>query len=321
MGINRKYKDRIFCMLFGYPKYKKNLLELFNALNGTNYEDENELEINTIADPIYMGMKNDVSCIIQSNMAMYEQQSTWNPNMPLRGILYSARLFSKYIKANKLNIYSEKLIKIPTPQYYVFYNGKKKIGDKVILKLSDAFSAPQNEGQFEWTATVLNVNEGHNEELLSKCKILREYAILVDRIKENKQKYDTVEETVESAVDYCIKNNILREFLREHRSEVIMSLLTEYDEEETMGYVRRDAYRDGEKAGMEKGIEQGMQQGEMTKLISMVNKKRQKGKSIEEIVEDLEEDRETIEKIVKVIEENGQDFNVDVVYKTINKME
>ena len=308
-------------MLFGYPKYKKNLLELFNALNGTNYEDENELEINTIEDTIYMGMKNDVSCIIQSNMAMYEQQSTWNLNMPLRGILYSARLFSKYIKANKLNIYSEKLIKIPTPQYYVFYNGKKKIGDKVILKLSDAFSAPQNEGQFEWTATVLNVNEGHNEELLSKCKILREYAILVDRIKENKQKYDTVEETVESAVDYCIKNNILREFLREHRSEVIMSLLTEYDEEETMGYVRRDAYRDGEKAGMEKGIEQGMQQGEMTKLISMVNKKMQKGKSIEEIVEDLEEDRETIEKIVKVIEENGQDFNVDVVYKTINKME
>ena len=128
-------------MLFGYPKYKKNLLELFNALNGTNYEDENELEINTIEDTIYMGMKNDVSCIIQSNMAMYEQQSTWNPNMPLRGILYSARLFSKYIKTNELNIYNEKLIKIPTPQYYVFYNGKKKIGDKVILKLSDAFSA------------------------------------------------------------------------------------------------------------------------------------------------------------------------------------
>ena len=179
MGINRKYKDRIFCMLFGYPKYKKNLLELFNALNGTNYEDENELEINTIEDTIYMGMKNDVSCIIQSNMAMYEQQSTWNPNMPLRGILYSARLFSKYIKTNELNIYNEKLIKIPTPQYYVFYNGKKKIGDKVILKLSDAFSAPQNEGQFEWTATVLNINEGHNEELLSKCKILREYAIIV----------------------------------------------------------------------------------------------------------------------------------------------
>ena len=316
-GVNRKYKDRIFCMLFGYPKYKKNLLELFNALNGTNYEDENELEINTIEDTIYMGMKNDVSCIIQSNMAMYEQQSTWNPNMPLRGILYSARLFSKYIKTNELNIYSDKLIKIPTPQYYVFYNGMRKIGDKVILKLSDAFSAPQNEGKFEWTATVLNINEGHNEELLSKCKILREYAILVDKIKENKQKYDAVEEAVESAVDYCIKNNVLREFLREHRSEVIMSLLTEYDEEETMGYVRRDAYRDGEKAGMEKG----MQQGEMTKLISMVNKKVQKGKSIEEIAEDLEEENKLIEKIANAIKENEQDFDVDVVYKKLDKME
>lgn len=300
-------------MLFGYPKYKKNLLELFNALNGTNYEDENELEINTIEDTIYMGMKNDVPCIIQSNMAMYEQQSTWNPNMPLRGILYSARLFSKYIKANKLNIYSEKLIKIPTPQYYVFYNGKKKLGDKVILKLSDAFSALQNEGQFEWTATVLNINKGHNEELLSKCQILKEYVILIDRINENQKKYDSVEEAVENAVSYCIKNNILQDFLTEHKAEVIMSLLTEYDEEETMGYVRRDAYRDGEKAG----IEQGLKQGEMLMLISMVNKKMQKGKSIEEIAEDLEEDRETIEKIVKVIEENGHDINAEKVYEMI----
>lgn len=300
-------------MLFGYTKYKKNLLELFNALNGTNYEDENELEINTIEDTIYMGMKNDVSCIIQSNMAMYEQQSTWNPNMPLRGILYSARLFSKYIKANKLNIYSEKLIKIPTPQYYVFYNGKKKLGDKVILKLSDAFSALQNEGQFEWTATVLNINKGHNEELLSKCQILKEYVILIDRINENQKKYDSVEEAVENAVSYCIKNNILQDFLTEHKAEVIMSLLTEYDEEETMGYVRRDAYRDGEKAG----IEQGLKQGEMLMLISMVNKKMQKGKSIEEIAEDLEEDRETIEKIVKIIEENGHDINAEKVYEMI----
>lgn len=304
-------------MLFGYTKYKKNLLELFNALNGTSYEDENELEINTIEDTIYMGMKNDVSCIIQSNMAMYEQQSTWNPNMPLRGILYSARLFSKYIKANKLNIYSEKLIKIPTPQYYVFYNGKKKLGDKVILKLSDAFSALQNEGQFEWTATVLNINKGHNEELLSKCQILKEYVILIDRINENQKKYDSVEEAVENAVSYCIKNNILQDFLTEHKAEVIMSLLTEYDEEETMGYVRRDAYRDGEKAGIEQGLKQGLKQGEMLMLISMVNKKMQKGKSIEEIAEDLEEDRETIEKIVKVIEENGHDINAEKVYEMI----
>ena len=236
-----------------------------------------------------------------------------NPNMPLRGILYSARLFSKYIKANKLNIYSEKLIKIPTPQYYVFYNGKKKLGDKVILKLSDAFSALQNEGQFEWTATVLNINKGHNEELLSKCQILKEYVILIDRINENQKKYDSVEEAVENAVSYCIKNNILQDFLTEHKAEVIMSLLTEYDEEETMGYVRRDAYRDGEKAG----IEQGLKQGEMLMLISMVNKKMQKGKGIEEIAEDLEEDRETIEKIVKVIEENGHDINAEKVYEMI----
>ena len=141
--------------------------------------------------------------------------------------------------------------------------------------------------------------------------ILKEYVILIDRINENQKKYDSVEEAVENAVSYCIKNNILQDFLTEHKAEVIMSLLTEYDEEETMGYVRRDAYRDGEKAGIE--------QGEMLMLISMVNKKIQKGKSIEEIAEDLEEDRETIEKIAKVIEENGQDINADEVYKMLKK--
>ena len=122
-----------------------------------------------------------------------------------------------------------------------------------------------------------------------------------------------MEEAVENAVSYCIKNNILQDFLTEHKAEVIMSLLTEYDEEETMDYVRRDAYRDGEKAG----IEQGLKQGEMLMLISMVNKKMQKGKSIEEIAEDLEEDRETIEKIVKIIEENGHDINAEKVYEMI----
>ena len=128
-----------------------------------------------------------------------------------------------------------------------------------------------------------------------------------------------MEEAVENAVSYCIKNNILQDFLTEHKAEVIMSLLTEYDEEETMGYVRRDAYRDGEKAGIEQGLKQGLKQGEMLMLISMVNKKIQKGKSIEEIAEDLEEDRETIEKIAKVIEENGQDINADEVYKMLKK--
>ena len=288
-------------MLFGYTKYKKNLLELFNALNGTNYEDENELEINTIEDTIYMGMKNDVSCIIQSNMAMYEQQSTWNPNMPLRGILYSARLFSKYIKANKLNIYSEKLIKIPTPQYYVLYNGKRKIKDKVILRLSDAFSALKNEGQFEWTATVLNINKGHNEELLSKCQILKEYVILIDRINENQKKYDSVEEAVENAVSYCIKNNILQDFLTEHKAEVIMSLLTEYDEEEAMEYFKQRAYEDG------------IVKGELQLIVSNICKKMIKNKSIEQIADELEEDVSKIQKIYDIAKEFAPDYNVEKI--------
>ena len=224
-----------------------------------------------------------------------------NPNMPLRGILYSARLFSKYIKANKLNIYSEKLIKIPTPQYYMLYNGKRKIKDKVILRLSDAFSALQNEGQFEWTATVLNINKGHNEELLSKCQILKEYVILIDRINENQKKYDSVEEAVENAVSYCIKNNILQDFLTEHKAEVIMSLLTEYDEEEAMEYFKQRAYEDG------------IVKGELQLLVSNICKKMIKNKSIEQIADELEEDVSKIRKIYDIAKEFAPDYNVEKI--------
>ena len=136
-SVNREYKDRIFCMIFGYEKYKKNLLDLFNALNGTNYTREEDLEINTLDNAIYMSMRNDVSCIIDSNMALFEQQSTWNPNMPLRGFLYCGSLYNKYIKQHKLDIYNRKLIKLPTPQYYVLYNGTEKKDEVIELKLSD----------------------------------------------------------------------------------------------------------------------------------------------------------------------------------------
>ncbi|WP_455951025.1 hypothetical protein [Eubacterium sp.] len=186
MEYNRNHKDRVFCMIFGYEKYKGNLLDLYNALNGTNYTNPDELEINTMENVLYMSMKNDVSCIIANNMALYEHQSTWNPNMPLRGFLYFADLYNKYVSTGSLGIYREKLVKLPTPQYYVFYNGSANMPDRQLLRLSDAFMEPPRQGEFEWTATVLNINYGHNKKLLSNCKTLSEYAILIKTINEYK---------------------------------------------------------------------------------------------------------------------------------------
>ena len=94
----------------------------------------------TAREHLYMDYKNDISFLIDSTLNLYEHQSTWNPNMPLRGLGYFARLYEDYVRLNELNIYSETRIKMPKPQYFVFYNGTKAEPDRQILKLSDSFN-------------------------------------------------------------------------------------------------------------------------------------------------------------------------------------
>lgn len=171
--IQREHKDRLFQKLFGDETNRKNLLSLFNALNNTNYTDENAIEINTIDDVIYMGMKNDVSCILDNYMSLSEHQSTFNPNMPIRGLMYFGRLYDKYIKQYGLNLYSTKLLKLPTPKYFVLYNGNIDKPDIINLKLSDSFIHKDGGNCFEWTATMININYGHNKKLLDSCLILK----------------------------------------------------------------------------------------------------------------------------------------------------
>lgn len=252
--INEKNKDRLFRKIFGYEKYKENLLSLYNALNNTSHINVDDLEITTIDDVIFMGMKNDVSCIIDSRMSLYEHQSTFNPNMPLRGLMYFGKLYDKYIKKNKCNIYSSKLLMIPTPQYYVFYNGTKNYPDRTVLKLSDAFQVKQEKGNFEWTAVMLNINWGRNKKLMKRCKILREYAILIETIREYKIAFDDIEQAVIVAVDKCIEENVLAEFLLEHKSEVISMCLTEYNEKETMEMFKEECFAAGETKGKAESI-------------------------------------------------------------------
>ena len=297
MNFNRQHKDRIFCMIFGYEKYKGNLLDLYNALNETNYTNLDDLEITTMENAVYMSMKNDVSCIIANNMALFEQQSTWNPNMPLRGFMYFSDLFNKYVSKYHFRLYDDKFIKIPTPQYYVLYNGSRKVPDKQILKLSDAFVAPPKDGIFEWTATVLNINPGYNEKLLSACKPLKEYAILIETIKEYRQKYD--DKNV--AIEECINCNVLKDFLLERKAEAMHTLLTEYDEEEAMEYFKQRAYEDG------------IVKGELQLIVSNICKKMIKNKSIEQIADELEEDVSKIQKIYDIAKEFAPDYNVEKI--------
>lgn len=271
--INTKHKDRLFRKLFGDEKNKENLLSLYNALNDTHYNNVDDLTITTIDDVIYLGMKNDVSCAIDNRMALYEHQSSFNPNMPLRGFMYFGKLYNKEIKQKGYNIYGSKLIKIPTPQYYVFYNGTEDYPDRTVLRLSDAFQIQQEENDFEWTAIMLNINYGKNKILMDRCQILKEYAILVSKIRKYQKIYTNLEIAITTAIDECIEENILKNFLLEHKSEVIDMCLTEYNEEEVMEMFRKESYEDGLREGEIKGRREGeikgRREGEINALIKL----------------------------------------------------
>jgi hypothetical protein len=253
---NRQYKDRLFRLLFGNEKYKDNLLVLYNALNHSNYENADDIEITTIDDVIYLGMKNDVAFIIDFYLSLYEQQSSFNPNMPLRGMFYFSDSYSRFITRGKYNIYGHKLIRIPTPRYVIFYNGDEKRADIEKLRLSDAFIHPDDSGEFEWTATLISLNPGQNEELLENCKPLREYAIFVNKIKEYTKKL-SLADAVEKAVQECIEEGVLADFLRIHRAEVLDVCIKEFNEE----VYRKGIWEEGAEEGFERGVKHGMERG------------------------------------------------------------
>ena len=316
-GANMKYKDRVFRMIFGYEKYKENLLELFNALNDTNYTNPDDLEINTLDDVFYMKMKNDVSCIIDNRIAIYEHQSTWNYNMPLRVFRYTAELYNKFIMENDLDVYRRKMIKLPTPQYVVFYNGLEKRPEKEILRLSDAFIMPCREGEYEWTATVYNVNEGNNKDLMNKCKILREYATMVSKIREFQQKAYDLETAIEKAIEYCVSHDVLKDFLLEHKSEVADMLRMEYDEARTMNHLKEDYYEEGVKDGKMRGEAIGV----MKAKVSLICRNLSAGITAEQIAEFMGEDISFVRKICDAIGDNPSECDVDEVVRKLSKIE
>ncbi len=255
---NRKHKDRLFTFLFGKKGNKAWTLSLYNAVNNTHYTDPDIIEFTTMEDAVYMGMKNDISFILCHVMNVYEQQSTYNRNMPVRQLMYAAKLYDKYIQQKKLNLYGKKLVRLPVPKLVAFYNGTEGENDQ-ILKLSDAFIQAGNPAQADIEAKVrmVNINYGKNESLLSSCRPLQEYAWLVWQIREN-QRTMGIEDAVDKAIQDMPENFEIQEFLIGHRAEVKDLCITEYNEAETMQMIR------------EEGREQGREQGMMELLATQV---------------------------------------------------
>lgn len=177
--VKRNYRDRVFRLVF---EKEKALLELYNALNGTNYQDVSGLSITTIDDVIYMNMKNDVSFMVVKTVNVYEHQSTWNPNMPLRNLFYVSKQYKKLVDEKKL--YGSKPVQIPTPVCVMFYNGDRELDDVTELHLSDLYSNQDVEPSLELTVKVYNINYGHNKRLMEACQTLKEYAMFVAKVKE-----------------------------------------------------------------------------------------------------------------------------------------
>lgn len=249
--VNRKYKDSLFRMIF---KSREALLSLYNAINKSGYENPDDLEITTLEDVIYIGIKNDASFLIDSFMNLYEAQSTKNPNMPLRGLMYFAQLYQSYAAQYQLNLYSGSRKVIPTPQYMVFYNGTAPAPEVSEYRLSDSFEHRQEKPCLECVATVLNINEGYNEELMKSCRLLYEYAHFVERVRYYLEQHKgRLEDAVDCAVSQCINENILKEFLTRHRTEVKAVILTEYDAKQHIEAEKSESYLEGKTDGETKG--------------------------------------------------------------------
>ena len=259
----REYKDRLFKKIFSD---RRDLLELYNALNGTSYDNPDDIVVNTLEDVIYLGMKNDISFILKNILSLYEHQSTISPNLPLRGMLYIASVIRQEI-VNTEDLYSSRPIALPLPKFVVFYNGTQEEPERREMFLHDLYP-PQFrawEADLDCRAVVLNINAGHNMEIMKKCRKLEEYSIFVARIRRYQNGGEEIGEAVDRAVDDCIREGVLEELLRSQREEVRSMLLTEYDEERHIENERRiaadEAYTWGKEAGLAEGKKAGLAEG------------------------------------------------------------
>ena len=266
---NRKFKDTVFRMLFSD---KEALLSLYNAINNSHYTDSSALEIVTLENAIYMGMKNDLAFILDMNLYLYEHQSTMNPNIPLRDLFYIAAEYQKLV--DKKSLYSSALQKIPNPHFIVFYNGSTPIDDCYTSRLSDAFYHVTDNPSLELIVTTFNVNAGHNTKLMSHCQILKEYSIYVAKVRSFTEQMP-LDDAVQKAVTECIQENILANFLRKNQAEVIAMSIFEYDKVEEEKKLR--------KAEFDAGVEQGLKQASTDTALRLLKTGKFDAKEIAEL--------------------------------------
>ena len=318
-NVTSKFKDNVFCMLY---RDKRNLLELYNALNNSTYTNVDDLQVTTLNGGSYMKYKNDASFLLCMSLYMFEQQSSKNPNMPLRFLHYVSDVFRELFSNSMLHRRS--MIKIPVPHFVTFYNGLEKwIEDEDEIRLSDMYEIPTDNPELELKVRVININK--DVHILNKCKTLRDYMTFVNKVRfKMGVEGDDVRIAVTEAMDECIDEDILVDFFEQHREEVVEVSIYDYDEEDVRRVLAEEyAQEYAQKVAKEvseKAFAEGEQSGRQLNLINQVIKKVKKSKTLETIASELEEEEADIKPIYDAVVSSAPDYDINVIKDRLDNM-
>ena len=311
-NVTSKFKDNVFCMLY---RDKRNLLELYNALNNSDYTNVDDLQVTTLNGGSYMKYKNDASFLLCMSLYMFEQQSSKNPNMPLRFLHYVSDVFRELFSNSMLHRRS--MIKIPVPHFVTFYNGLEKwVEDEDEIRLSDMYEIPTDNPELELKVRVININK--DVHILNKCKTLRDYMTFVKKVRfKMGVEGDDVRIAVTEAMNECIDEDILVDFFEQHREEVVEVSIYDYDEEEVRRVLAEEyAQEYAQKVAKEvseKAFAEGEQSGRQLNLINQVIKKVKKSKPLETIASELEEEEADIKPIYDAVVSSAPGYYINVI--------
>ena len=329
MYYDRQYKSSVFALLY---EDRENLMDLYNGLYDEKCTDPEKISFNTLKDEdgvesgIFMKFRNDLSFIFDSRLHLYEHQSSVNQNIPLRMLIYVTVLIKKLVKTKDL--YKERAIGIPAPRFVVFYNGTNDMPAKTELRLSDQYMMKDNDPELELKVTVYNINTEKGGELLTRSRTLREYMLFVDKAREAMQGKVTEEDkraAMNGVIDWCIERDILREFMKKHRKEIVMISILQYDQEAHEAAIFEEAhdagydeghdagYDEGHDAGYDEGHDAGYDAGEVSNQISLISKKKAKGKTHQVIADEIETDISFVDEICRIAENISPEFDVKTI--------
>ncbi|MEY8367838.1 Rpn family recombination-promoting nuclease/putative transposase [Anaerovoracaceae bacterium 42-11] len=253
---NRNYQDSVFSKLFSNEEAA---LELYNALSGTNYGPETKIRITTLENVLFLEKYNDLSFTVEDRIiVMAEHQSTINPNIPLRLLGYSTDTYTKIIDTDRL--YSSTQVKLPTPVFYVFYTGNEPWNVKT-LSLADSFIDPPPENSLNLVVKLVNLRYNKDNEILNRSKTLMGYSKLVTYVKEDLSEGKSLRDSIRAAVQRCICEGHLVDFLKKHGEEIEKMKFYEFTLEEYRDLIEKEAAEQGLAQGIEQGLAQGIEQG------------------------------------------------------------